>query len=64
MGYNGNKWSLSVLWVDSEFFSKGASSEYSYEIVLAITGMVFTKRFNLDHKVKKILEPIPEILGN
>lgn len=63
MGYNGNKWSLSVLWVDSEFFLKGAGSAYKYEISVGNYRLVFAKRFNLDRKTKKLLEPIPEILG-
>ena len=29
LGYNGNKWGLSVLWVDTELFMKGKSSDYA-----------------------------------
>ena len=60
MGYNGNKWSLSVLWVDSEFFLKGAGSAYKYKISVGNYRLVFAKRFNLDRKTKKLLEPIPK----
>lgn len=63
-GYNGSKWSLSLLWVDTALFTRGESSDYSYKISSGNYRMVYTRRFNLDHKVKKILEPIPEILGN
>src|SRR5450755_2748952 len=31
-GYNSNKWDLSVLWVDTELFMKGQSTDYSYTI--------------------------------
>ncbi len=63
-GYNGKKWSLSILWVDTELFMKGESTGYSYKISAGNYRLVYARRFNLDRKVKKILEPIPNILGN
>jgi hypothetical protein len=63
MGYNGSKWSLSLLWVDTELFMKGESSDYSYKITSGNYRLVYTRRFSLGQKVKKVLEPIPDILG-
>jgi hypothetical protein len=62
-GYNGSKWSLSVLWVDTELFMKGKSSNYSYTVGVGNYRLVYAKRFALSHQVKKILEPIPSIIG-
>jgi hypothetical protein len=63
-GYNGSKWSLSVLWVDTELFMKGAGTAYNYTIGVGNYRLIYAKRFNLDRNVKKILAPIPDILGN
>ena len=63
MGYNGSRWSLSLLWVDTELFLRGANSDYRYTIGVGNYRLVYAKRFNLDRKTKKILAPIPQILG-
>src|SRR5450432_2886629 len=62
-GYNGKKWSFSVLWVDSELFMKGANMGYNYTVDVGNYRLVYARRFNLDRKTKRILEPIPAILG-
>jgi Domain of unknown function (DUF4421) len=62
-GYNSNKWDLSVLWVDTELFMKGQSTDYSYTIGVGNYRLIYARRFNLDRKTKKILSPIPEIIG-
>jgi hypothetical protein len=63
MGYNGSKWSLSLLWVDTELFMRGASTAYHYTIGVGNYRLVYAKRFNLNRNTKKILAPIPNILG-
>ena len=62
-GYNGDKWDLSVLWVDTELFMKGQTSDYSYTTGVGNYRLIYARRFNLDRKTKKLLEPIPEIIG-
>lgn len=62
-GYNGDKWDLSILWVDTELFMKGQTSNYSYTADAGNYRLVYAKRFNLGRKTKKLLEPIPEIIG-
>jgi hypothetical protein len=64
IGYNGDKWSLSLLLVDTELFLRGASSVYKYTVDVGNYRLVYAKRFNLDRRTKKILEPIPELFGN
>ena len=63
-GYNGSKWSLSLLWVDTELFMRGKSTDYRYTVSVGNYRLIYARRFTLTHSVKKILEPIPEILGN
>jgi hypothetical protein len=62
-GYNGNKWSLSVLWVDTELFMVGKSSDYHYTVDAGNYRLIYARRFNLDRNTRKILAPIPEIIG-
>ena len=63
LGYNGSKWSLSLLLVDSELFLRGAQSLYHYTAGVGNYRLVYAKRFNLNRQTKKILAPIPQILG-
>lgn len=62
-GYNSDKWSLSVLWVDTELLMKGKSTLYSYDVSVGNYRLIYARRFSLDRKTKKILEPIPQIIG-
>jgi Domain of unknown function (DUF4421) len=64
VGYNGNKWSLSMLWVDTELFMRGESSDYHYTVAVGNYRLIYARRFNLSRETKKILEPIPAIIGN
>jgi hypothetical protein len=63
VGYNGPKWSLSMLWVDDDLFLRGGASEYHYEANVGNYRLIYAKRFTLARKVKQILSPIPDILG-
>jgi hypothetical protein len=63
LGYNGNKWSLSLLWVDTELFLKGEQTGYHFKVSVGNYRLIYARRFNLDRKTKKILAPIPDILG-
>jgi len=63
-GYNGSKWSLSMLWVDTELFMQGKSTDYKYTVGAGNYRLVYARRFSVDSKLKKVLEPIPQILGN
>jgi hypothetical protein len=63
-GYNGNKWSLSLLYVDTDLFMRGKSTDYHYEVSAGNYRLVYAWRFTLNRKVKQILAPIPEILGD
>jgi hypothetical protein len=62
-GYNSNQWDLSFLWVDTELFTKGETSNYNYTAGVGNYRLVYARRFSLDRKIKKLLEPIPEIIG-
>jgi hypothetical protein len=62
-GYNGDTWSLSLLWVDTELFMRGESSGYHYTVDVGNYRLIYARRFNLSHKTRKILAPIPEIIG-
>jgi Domain of unknown function (DUF4421) len=62
-GYNGNKWALSLLWVDTQLFMSGQRTDYRYTALVGNYRLTYTRRFALDRKIKKILEPIPQILG-
>lgn len=63
VGYNGNVWSLSVLWVDTELFMKGESSDYHYTVAVGNYRLVYARRFRLSRDARKILAPIPGIIG-
>jgi len=63
-GYNSDTWDLSVLWVDTELFMKGETSNYGYTAGVGNYRLVYARRFNLGRKTKMLLEPIPEIMGN
>jgi hypothetical protein len=62
-GYNSNKWSLSILWVDTELLLRGNSTNYGYTVGVGNYRLIYAKRFTLGRKTKKLLEPIPEIMG-
>jgi hypothetical protein len=62
-GYNGNKWSLSLLWVDTELFMKGKETAYSYTVSVGNYRLIYARRFNIGRKTKEILAPIPAIIG-
>lgn len=62
-GYNGSQWSLSLQWVNTELFMRGVNTAYQYTIGVGNYRLIYAKRFNLDRKTKKILSPIPDILG-
>ena len=63
LGYNSDKWCLSLLWVDSEILNKGSSTDYHYGITAGNYRLIYARRFSLDRKTKKLLEPIPQIIG-
>jgi hypothetical protein len=62
-GYNGNKWNLSILWVDTELFMRGERSGYHYTVSVGNYRLIYARRFNLDRRTRKVLEPIPKITG-
>jgi hypothetical protein len=62
-GYNGSKWSLSILWVDTDLFMRGDNTDYRYTAGVGNYRLVYARRFKLSREVKKILEPIPKIIG-
>ena len=63
LGYNTEKWCLSALWVSTRLNAKGEITNYKYGIATGNYRLIFTRRFKVNHKVKKILEPIPAIIG-
>jgi hypothetical protein len=63
LGYNGNKWCLSLLWVDTELFLKGAQTGNHVKTSVGNYRLIYARRFRLDRTTKKILAPIPDILG-
>jgi hypothetical protein len=42
---------------------KGKISDYRYGAATGNYRLVYARRFNVNHRVKKILEPIPEYMG-
>lgn len=63
IGYNDEKWCLSALWVSTRLNVKGKISDYRYGAATGNYRLVYARRFNVNHRVKKILEPIPEYMG-
>jgi hypothetical protein len=63
LGYNGPKWCLSLQWVDTELFLRGAQTLYEYTASTGNYRLIYARRFSLDRNTKKLLKPIPDILG-
>ncbi len=63
-GYNTAKWGLSVLWVGDEIHIKGGSSSYQYLIRTGNYRLIYAKRFTINHKVRKVLQPINDLIEN
>ena len=63
IGYNSDKWCMSFLWVDATILSRGERTDYYYKTNAGNYRIVYARRFALGKKTKKILEPIPQILG-
>jgi hypothetical protein len=63
MGYNTDKWCLSALWISTRLNAKGETSGYRYGIATGNYRLIFAKRFKINRKVRKILQPIPTITG-
>jgi hypothetical protein len=64
MGYNTDTWCVSALWVRTRLNVKGESSGYRYGIATGNYRIIFAKRFRVNHKVRKMLQPIPDMIGN
>jgi hypothetical protein len=62
LGYNSEKWNLSMLWVANQTFVKGPASNYKYTIDAGNYRLIFAKRFILNRKVKKVLAPINNLI--
>ena len=63
-GYNAEKWGLSVLWVGDQLHVKGRESNYKYLITAGNYRLIYARRFSINHKVKKVLQPINNIIEN
>jgi len=61
-GYNSEKWDLSMLWVSNRTYIKGPASDYKYTIDAGNYRLIFAKRFTLNRKVKKVLQPINNLI--
>jgi hypothetical protein len=63
LGYNTDKWCLSALWVRTQLNAKGRTTDYRYGVSTGNYRLIFAKRFKVNHKVRKMLKPIPSIMG-
>lgn len=63
LGYNTENWCLSALWVNTRLNVAGATSKYSYGVATGNYRLIFAKRLKINRKVRKVLEPIPDIIG-
>jgi hypothetical protein len=63
IGYNSEKWSVSALWVSTRLNVKGEVSNYKYGVATGNYRLIVAKRFRVGHRVKKALQPIPDIMG-
>jgi hypothetical protein len=61
-GYNTKNWSLSILWVSEQIQVKGTSSDYKYFITTGNYRLIYAKRFALNRKTKKVLNPINNLI--
>jgi Domain of unknown function (DUF4421) len=61
-GYNSQNWNLSVLWVANQTHVSGEASKYRYTLSTGNYRLIFAKRFTLNHKVKKVLQPINSLI--
>jgi len=61
-GYNTAKWCISVLWISNYTHVRGGATEYRYLINTGNYRLTYARRFSLDHKVKKALKPINDII--
>ncbi|HEY4154530.1 MAG TPA: DUF4421 domain-containing protein [Puia sp.] len=63
LGYNTAKWGLTALWVSDRLNVRGGSSGYQYGVATGNYRLIFARRFKVNRKVKKVLAPIPDIIG-
>lgn len=63
IGYNTDKWNLSALWVSTRLYIHGPYSDYKYSVGTGNYRLIYARRLALSHKVKKALQPIPDIMG-
>ncbi|HTQ64948.1 MAG TPA: DUF4421 domain-containing protein [Puia sp.] len=64
LGYNSNRWSLSLLWVGDQIHIRGGASDYKYLFTTGNYRLIFAKRFAVNRKVKKALKPINDLIEN
>jgi len=62
VGYNSEKWNLSMLWVANQTHVRGEASDYKYAVATGNYRLIFAKRFLLNRKVKNVLGPINELI--
>jgi Domain of unknown function (DUF4421) len=62
-GYNTRNWSLSLLWVSTQLNVHGNTSGYRYTVTTGNYRLIFAKRFKLNHKTRKMLQPINDVMG-
>jgi Domain of unknown function (DUF4421) len=62
LGYNSEKWDLSVLWVSNRTYVKGPATDYKYTIDAGNYRLIYAKRFTLNKKVRKVLQPINNLI--
>jgi hypothetical protein len=63
LGYNADKWNLSALWVSTRLNVSGPHSGYRYGIATGNYRLIYARRFSVNRKVRKMLQPIPDIIG-
>ena len=63
-GYNSDHWSLSLLWVGDQIHIRGGASDYKYLFTTGNYRLIFAKRFSVNRKVKKALQPINNLIEN
>jgi hypothetical protein len=62
IGYNSQKWSLSILWFSTRIHVLGAESDYRYSLSPGNYRLIYARRFTLAHEVKKVINPVNDLI--
>ncbi len=62
VGYNSEKWNLTLLWIGSQIYVRGPATNYKYGFGVGNYRLIYARRFPLNRKVKKMLTPVNDLI--